>query len=66
MGDRIASINNGEADLPYIALGPIAVTKDNVADTVIKDGFRTWEEICTGEFEQYCAGESLTIGDDRG
>ncbi len=51
---EMLSINNGEADLPYIALGPIAVTKDNVADTVIKDGFRTWEEICTGEFEQYC------------
>jgi D-xylose transport system substrate-binding protein len=48
------TINNGEADLPYIALTPIAVTKDNVADTVIEDGFRTWEEICTGEFEQYC------------
>ena len=51
---EMLSINNGEADLPYIALAPIAVTKDNVADTVIKDGFRTWEEICTGEFEQYC------------
>ena len=48
------TINNGENDLPYIALAPIAVTKDNVADTVIADGFRTWEEICTGEFEQYC------------
>jgi D-xylose transport system substrate-binding protein len=51
------SINNGEADLPYIALAPIAVTKDNVADTVIEDGFRTWEEICTGEFEQYCPAD---------
>jgi D-xylose transport system substrate-binding protein len=48
------TINNGEADLPYIALQPIPVTKDNIADTVISDGFRTWEEICTGEFEQFC------------
>jgi D-xylose transport system substrate-binding protein len=48
------TINNGETDLPYIALQPIAVTKDNIADTVIADGFRTWEEICTGEFEQFC------------
>ena len=51
---EVQSINNGETDLPYIALTPIAVTKDNVADTVIADGFRTWEEICTGEFEQFC------------
>jgi D-xylose transport system substrate-binding protein len=50
-------INNGETDLPYIALTPIPVTKDNVADTVIADGFRTWEEICTGEFEQFCPAD---------
>jgi D-xylose transport system substrate-binding protein len=51
---EVLSINNGETDLPYIALTPIAVTKDNIADTVIEDGFRTWEEVCTGEFEQFC------------
>jgi D-xylose transport system substrate-binding protein len=51
---EVLSINNGETDLPYIALTPIAVSKDNVADTVIADGFRTWEEVCTGEFEQFC------------
>ena len=51
---ELQSINNGEVDLPYIALEPIAVTKDNIAETVIEDGFRTWDEICTGEFEQFC------------
>ena len=35
---EVQSINNGEADLPYVALEPIAVTKDNIADTVIADG----------------------------
>ena len=48
------TINNGTNDIPYFAIDPIAMTKDNVADTVIKDGHRTWDEICTGEFEQYC------------
>ena len=51
---EVLSINNGETDLPYSRSTPIAVTKDNIADTVIADGFRTWEEICTGDFEQYC------------
>jgi D-xylose transport system substrate-binding protein len=51
---EVQSINNGEADLPYIALEPIAVTKDNIAETVIEDEFRTWDEICTGEFEEFC------------
>lgn len=35
--------------VPYIALSPIAVTADNILDTVIADGFRTIEEICTGD-----------------
>ena len=51
---EVQSINNGEADLPYIALEPIAVTKDNIEETVITDGFRTWDEVCTGEYAQYC------------
>ena len=33
---------------------PVSVTIDNIEETVIADGFRTWEEICVGEFEQYC------------
>jgi D-xylose transport system substrate-binding protein len=39
----------GEGVVPYIALVPIGVTVDNIADTVIADGFRTVEEICSGD-----------------
>ena len=39
----------GDGVVPYIALTPIAVTADNVADTVIADGFRTVEELCSGD-----------------
>ena len=35
--------------VPYIALVPIAVTADNMLETVIADGHRTIEEICTGD-----------------
>src|ERR687892_616516 len=35
--------------VPYVALVPIGVTVDNVADSVIADGFRTVEELCTGD-----------------
>ena len=35
-----------------MALVPIGVTIDNIADTVIADGFRTIEEICTGDVAQ--------------
>jgi D-xylose transport system substrate-binding protein len=39
----------GDGVVPYIALVPIGVTADNVADTVIADGFRTVEELCAGD-----------------
>ncbi|HET8653126.1 MAG TPA: substrate-binding domain-containing protein [Gaiellaceae bacterium] len=55
---EVTSINNGETDLPYVALTPIAVTKDNIADTVIKDGFRTWAEVCTGEYKKFCPADA--------
>jgi D-xylose transport system substrate-binding protein len=51
------TLNNGTNDIPFIALTPIGVTKDNIADTVIKDGFRKWEEICTGRFEKLCPAD---------
>jgi D-xylose transport system substrate-binding protein len=39
----------GDGVVPYVALVPIGVTVDNMADTVIADGFRTVDEICTGD-----------------
>jgi D-xylose transport system substrate-binding protein len=39
----------GDGIVPYFALTPVAVTADNIADTVIKDGFRKIEEICVGD-----------------
>ena len=42
--------------VPYIALVPIAVTADNILETVIADGFDTIENICTGDVAetQFC------------
>lgn len=39
------TINNGKRDVPFIRYEPILVTKDNIVDTVIKDGFHTIEEV---------------------
>jgi D-xylose transport system substrate-binding protein len=39
----------GEGIVPYVALVPIGVTVENIAETVIADGFRTIEEICKGD-----------------
>jgi D-xylose transport system substrate-binding protein len=40
---------SGDGVVMYVALVPIGVTVDNVADTVIADGFRTIDEVCTGD-----------------
>jgi len=40
--------------VPSVLLSPIAVTKDNIQDTVIKDGFLTTDEICTGKYASAC------------
>jgi D-xylose transport system substrate-binding protein len=44
------TINDGTYDVPYIFIDVVAVTKDNIDDTVIKDGFHLYEDVYqTGE-----------------
>jgi D-xylose transport system substrate-binding protein len=38
-------VSNGKIDVPSVLLDPIAVTKDNVVDTVIKDGYHKLEDV---------------------
>lgn len=40
-----ATVNNGKIDVPSYLLAPTAVTKANMEDTVIKDGFHTYAEV---------------------
>jgi D-xylose transport system substrate-binding protein len=46
--------NNGKAKVPSVLLEPVAVTKENVKSTVIKDGFITESELCTGNYAKAC------------
>ncbi|HYP28386.1 MAG TPA: D-xylose ABC transporter substrate-binding protein [Blastocatellia bacterium] len=39
------AVNNGRKDVPSILLEPVVVDKSNIADTVIKDGFRKLEDV---------------------
>jgi D-xylose transport system substrate-binding protein len=47
-------VNNGQKDVPSILLEPVAVTKENVNDTVVKDGFLKPADICTGAAAAAC------------
>jgi D-xylose transport system substrate-binding protein len=48
------TVDNGMKEVPSILLTPVAVTKDNIKDTVIKDGFWSAEDICTGDYAAAC------------
>lgn len=47
-GDSItpdSKVNNGQKDVDSILLTPVSVNKDNMADTIIKDGFHKVEDV---------------------
>ena len=54
-----ATINNGKIDVPYVKLNPVAVTKDNIKDTVVADGFWTVAQICTADYATACTAAGL-------
>jgi D-xylose transport system substrate-binding protein len=48
------TIDNGMKQVPSILLEPVAVTVDNIQDTIIKDAFWTADQICTGKYAAAC------------
>lgn len=42
------TVNNGQIDVPSFLLTPVLVTKDNMMDTVVKDGFHSYDAIYNG------------------
>jgi D-xylose transport system substrate-binding protein len=48
------TVDNGTGQVPALLLDPVAVTKDNSADVVIKDGYTTKDKICAGEAAAKC------------
>ncbi|MBX5441906.1 MAG: substrate-binding domain-containing protein [Solirubrobacteraceae bacterium] len=54
-----AGLVNGESDdgqrqVPSVLLTPVAVTKENIAETVLADEFVKRDELCAGAFEKAC------------
>jgi D-xylose transport system substrate-binding protein len=52
-------IDNGMKQVPSILLTPVAVTKDNIKDTIIKDKFWSADEICTGKYAAGCKAAGI-------
>jgi D-xylose transport system substrate-binding protein len=50
---------SGKTSVPSVILTPVAVTKANVASTVVKDGFWTAAQICTPAFASACKAAGI-------
>ena len=56
-GEKISTpdtIDNGLKKVPSILLEPIAVDKNNIVGTVVKDGYQTLEKICANVPPEKC------------
>jgi D-xylose transport system substrate-binding protein len=53
-------VDNGQLKVPSVLLKPVAVTKSNINDTVVKDGFWTTKQICTSAYASACKAAGLT------
>jgi D-xylose transport system substrate-binding protein len=51
--------DNGAGAIKSVLLTPVAVTKSNVKDTVVKDKFWTKSDICTSEFASACSSAGI-------
>lgn len=58
-GFVVNTVNNGFEDVDGVLLDPIAVTVDNIADTIVADGFWPVADICAGEVAAACAEAGL-------
>jgi D-xylose transport system substrate-binding protein len=58
-GTITGTTDNGSGQIPSVIYKPVAVTKDNVADTVIKDGYWTPAQVCTGQYAAACKAAGI-------
>ncbi len=53
-------VDNGQGKVPSQILDPVSVTKDNVKDTVVADGFWKASQICTADFAAACQAAGIS------
>jgi D-xylose transport system substrate-binding protein len=59
-GESLDSIAKDKADsattkdIPTVLVPVVSLTKDNIKDTVVKEGFYTVDEICAGKYKSAC------------
>jgi D-xylose transport system substrate-binding protein len=58
--EKTTPVFDGDHDVASVLLRPVAVTRTNIEQTVIHDGFRTFDQICTGRYLALCKADGLS------
>ena len=48
------TVDNNAGQIPSFLINPVTLTKDNIKDTVYKDGFVTKTALCAGQYADAC------------
>jgi D-xylose transport system substrate-binding protein len=59
-GTYSRTTSNGTNNVPSLLLDPIAVTRKNIKDTVLKDQYWTAAQVCTPSYAPACANLGIT------
>ncbi len=54
-----AQVDNGTVEVPSVLEVPVAVTVDNLQDTVFKDEYQTVADVCVGDFAAACEAAGI-------
>jgi len=56
---NVQTPNGSAGNVPSVIFDPVAVTIDNINDTIINDGFWKASEICTGQYAAGCKSAGI-------
>jgi D-xylose transport system substrate-binding protein len=56
---NVQTPNGSAGNVPSVIFDPVAVTVDNINDTIIKDKFWTAAQICTGQYAAGCKSAGI-------
>src|SRR6266545_3973409 len=56
----VDKVDNGQKQVASILLDPVAVTKDNIKDTIIKDNFLPTDKLCAGAAASACQAAGIS------
>ncbi|MCZ9348000.1 sugar ABC transporter substrate-binding protein [Streptomyces sp. TRM76130] len=65
-GESLDSLATSESDsattkgIPTVLVPVVSLTKDNIKDTVLKEGFYTVDEICAGKYASACSKAGIS------